>query len=1341
MRGGTRKESHKEEKGAHGTTSTTAANRYAALSELSEPVVDCGATRTIIRSRSSLTNYRKGTRGNESKVIKGAGGNVKINGRGDAHIATNTGSTIVIKDAIHASNMQWDLLASGDCARAGIGTVLWPGTEDSNTLQLSLFDRDTGKVIGEGETSTKSGLYRLKPASTTCKSEKRVIIQEFIQHNEICLVNDTKEMKTTRKVNMKKTSRSAPAGVTFDLMHERLGHLGNSYVEKLLHGDLIAEGDKYESLTREMAHHCEACERGKHTRLKFKTGQQSRATRMNARVHMDIGVMEVEDMQGHKYYITFKDDYSRHLRVYLLKRKSDALAAFKSYKAHVEKRFVTRIGALQLINSLRMDNASEFVTGQFRAFMEHPDNSIEYERTAPHTPQSNGISERTNRVLIELTVSMLDRARLPKRYWGWALLHAVHLANITPSKATPGTTPFELAMGRKPTVDDLRVFGCPAYAHVPKALRKKLDAKCIKCIYLGRGAETAAHLCYEPRTGKYIISRDVTFDEKFHTAAGQGRLDTPISGPASEGGNAVSNTGSATESSDAVDKIENITDEIIDGATSEFEPVTSLIDAINGDALATVNTMYERDANGNIHLKDGVMDTGTIDGDTDFAAGNDDFMITGTDTTEPTINAAHGTEQSNTSITTPQTPSPTPSPADTTVSAPSAPVRHAHADGIEGTRRNMLNHFDSVNDSARGGASDTTTTTSTATSAPQASDTGTGESTGLRRSTRSRTAPDRLIESMLADLEEDLCPHLSGARKLSQYQQRKIQPRLTKRNIIYIYAVEEVDELVSILREPKTLREAYTGPHADKWRAAIGKEYGSLQTNCTWELVLLPKGERAINSGWVFKVKRDADGNVTKHKARFVAKGYSQREGVDYTETFSPVARLATLRTALALANQNDMEIHGVDFETAFLNANCTDKVFMHQSKGEGHIKEGEEHLVCRLKKTLYGLKQSPREWNRTLHMSMIGWGWRQSKVDKCLYLKHDAAGKLIAIACIWVDDTVLCTRGLEEMAAIKAQMFKDYKCTDEGELTQILGMKVRRDRVAGTLQLSSEAYIESMLHDFNMTECNTTRTPAPTDAKLTVDSCPKTDAERKEVETIPYRSLVGALQHLVQTTRPDIAVAVGECARFQSNPGIAHWTAAKRILRYLKGTKDKGVTYQRSGAAGTAGGKLRIEGYSDADWGGNKDNARSTSGFVYIFCGGPVAWGSRGQKSVALSTMEAEYMALCLCAQEGEWLNMLLTDAGVEVEMPYVIFEDNQSAIALCKDPCNQSRAKHINIKYHFVRERMEDGSLKVVYLNTKEMLADAFTKALAADQFEVLIDGMGVRSWHDTGDTPLGE
>ncbi len=402
-----------------------------------------------------------------------------------------------------------------------------------------------------------------------------------------------------------------------------------------------------------------------------------------------------------------------------------------------------------------------------------------------------------------------------------------------------------------------------------------------------------------------------------------------------------------------------------------------------------------------------------------------------------------------------------------------------------------------------------------------------------------------------------------------------------------------------------------------------------------------------------------------------------------------------------------------MDITTAFLNGELKECIYMKQP--EGFAVSGKEKLVCKLKKSLYGLKQSPRCWNEALDKHLKTMGFQQATSDPCIYT---ASGGEIFLIAVYVDDIILAGKSHERMKEVKRAIADKFAVRDMGELHHFLGVKIVQNKDSGDIWIGQEAYTRELLKKFKMEESKPMSTPVEIGSNL-VKASNEDDLFDKET----YQSAVGSLLYLSTRTRPDIAYSVSSAARFSAKPTKEHWTAVKRIFRYLNGTVNLGLVYSKDK-------EQECQGYSDADWAGDLGDRKSTSGYIFKLSGGAISWRSKKQSCVALSTAEAEYIALASAAQESVWLQELLTSLKETKIKPTTIYEDNQSAICLAKNPQYHGRAKHIDIKYHFVRERVAAGDIKLEFCKSQDMIADIFTKGLSSPQFTKLREMLGMKS-----------
>jgi len=556
----------------------------------------------------------------------------------------------------------------------------------------------------------------------------------------------------------------------------------------------------------------------------------------------------------------------------------------------------------------------------------------------------------------------------------------------------------------------------------------------------------------------------------------------------------------------------------------------------------------------------------------------------------------------------------------------------------------------------------------------------------------------------------DRGPVITDRRQMNDYSQAVIETD-------YDEEVEDEYCFMTSVDEPSSYAEALSSRHSDQWKEATNKEYKSLIENDTWEVCKLPNGRTPIGCKWVYKIKINKEGEVERYKARLVAKGYSQKEGIDYNETFAPVLKYKSLRILLSLAAINDFEVKQMDVETAFLNAPIKEEVYMEQPEG---YHDGNRNNVLRLKKTLYGTKQAPHEWNNTLNDVIVSLKFTRCVSDTCTYIRYSQSNKPIIIA-VFVDDLIITYHitDEEEWLECKDKLSNSFKMKDLNNAEWILGIRITRDRTLKTIKLDHEVQINKTLSTFRMGDCKPVGTPAEI-RKLSKADCPKTQQEYEEMSHVPYKSVVGSLQYIALSTRPDIAYAVNQLSRYLSNPGHNHWLASKRVLRYLKGTSRMSLLYKNyDGHASSV-----IEVFCDADWAGDLDDRKSTTGIVIKLNGCPVLWLSKKQSTTALSTAEAEYIAIAAAGQELIWMNQYLSELGLIDKQIPIIRSDNQAAIQIASNDRLHSRSKHIDIRYHFIRQMIQEGRVRIVYVSTTDQEADINTKSLDMRTFKRLRD-----------------
>lgn len=927
------------------------------------------------------------------------------------------------------------------------------------------------------------------------------------------------------------------------LWHKRLGHVSVSnmfFLKKSVNGIEIPTSMP-----------CEVCTQGKQTRLPFKD-KGTRAVSLLQIVHSDVcGPMSVNSIGGAKYYVCFIDDFSRKFFVYIIKQKSQVFECFQKFKALVENQTDRKM------KIFRSDGGGEFDNKQFTDLFARE--GIVHQKTAPYTPEQNGLSERANRTIMEKVRCMLYGANLSKGFWAEAVKYAVDVINALPNTADKEKCPDEIWFGHKPNIKKFRIFGCKAYAHVPNQKRTKLEMKSTKCIFIGFPENTKAYKLYNRSTKKVLISRDVVFFEADENVAQEQQM---------------------VQLNEHFEMFESFPDE-------------------------TAETTEPR---GELHQQNEVEN--------------------GSDVSEH-IQVENDAETS---------------------------TNNANED--ENEDEVTLNDFDDAND-------------------------------------------DSIISSPETDRNDPTYRDRASAPNTDRAVTRSFNPFGVFTSHIALIAI------------PKTVKEALDSAQANEWKNAMEMEIQSLRENETWELTELPRENKTVKCKWIFSTKTDEMGNILRFKARLVARGFSQEYGIDYTETFSPVVKYTTIRFVLSLAAARNLKITQMDAVTAYLNGNMKETIYMDQPM----FFDDKTGRVCKLKKSIYGLKQSGKNWNDTLNSFLLDIGLSRCGADQCLYFSIVKEKTIIVL--IWVDDFIIVTSDGADEKWLVDQLSKRFKMKYLGVASKILGMRVTIEN--DSIKLDQEKHVNEILEKFGMTKCNAVSTPMEIGKKISKEMSPKTPEEIEEMKNVPYREAIGCLQFLCQVTRPDITFAVNLFSRYCNEPGLQHWAGVKRIIRYLKGTAKLGLRYSRMNDADTIG-------YCDADWAGDADGARSSTGYVFLRNETAISWATRKQPTVALSTTEAEHMSMVGAVQEAIWLRNLEIELSGKGLKPTVIHCDNQGAMKLAKNNAFSSRTKHIHVKQQFLHEAVEKGIVTLKYVSTNQMIADVLTKGLPREKHCGLIKNFGL-------------
>lgn len=1176
-----------------------------------------------------------------------------------------------------------------------IGTVRLT-TSDGVPLVLSKVLKHEGlsrRLLSVGQIcDTTDGTVTFSKTGAEVKDkEQRVVLRAVRQPGGLYTISASSEMPQAHVVET-------------EVQHARMVHLSKSGMKKLVDAKAVSGfGDHDTECTSEL---CAGCMKGKAHREPFAKAMSERvvATRLLERVHADLCGPMPESFGGSKFMLLIVDEFTRKVFGFTLKKKSDAADFIIEWCRAVAAQKQVAIG------EFHSDGGGEFRSAELLGFFKNTD--IMPTMTLARTPQHNGIVERMNRTLLEKMIAVMEHAGATPLLWAEALKAVIHAHNHTVLRVGTQEVPEGLWRPHpteKPSVKHLRVPFCDAWMLIPAEQQQgKLAPKAELRMLLGYDDQKRGYRLMNVHLRDVKLSRDVHFDEKSFTQCAELL--------AQEGGSMASLQSFAEQFSRTnfenemrfVQKIslqEHQAAEALRGleARQLEEQAPPVAEPVMASGGASDHAMLQQP------VPAAVSPAPAAAG----AASEQPEPRRGTRVKIPTEKAAAARAASVPASSEPERVrgirftdgghvlAHVPHGAPPKVQQPLTP-RHR---SIRRWKADQGSESDSGSDSdgsfkPRHGAG-----------APGTGEDGVAEP---RRGERERHATHQYGMVNEGDI---------GAGGFAALH------RVHRQLVLAAAASATAAAPSSSDPEPKTFAEAMASSERAKWIAATKSELRSMRKHRVWDRVGLPRGARAIGCRWLFRRKVDGNGVVIRWKARLVAQGFAQREGVDFGETFAPVLHYKTLRVLLAMAASLDYEVLQFDVPTAFLNAECKEDVYMRAPAGLDEIGEDDgvdPSLVCKLNKTVYGIKQAPHEFYELMCSSFGALGYQRCSSDTCVFVRTSKTGRSMILP-IFVDDGFpMChTEDLPEMMADLHELMAKYDIAECNNAGVVLGMRITRDRKARTLKLDQEVYIRRVLEQHGMADCRPAATPQEERSirqnGANADATADHGEQQDDGWRAHYGSVVGAILYIALSTRPDIAYAGGTRARFVSNPTYADWIAAKRVLRYLRGTASMGLTFGASDA-GFGQGVTLAPTFCDADWAGDVSDRVSTTGFVLKVNGSTVIWGSKKQATVALSSAESEYMAAGTAGQEVLWARALLTELGFPQERATTILSDNQAAIAIGSDDVHHARTKHIDIRYHWIRQHIREGALVLEWISGAEQEADILTKPLGRVLFEKL-------------------
>ncbi|CAI7818172.1 unnamed protein product [Closterium sp. NIES-54] len=1039
---------------------------------------------------------------------------------------------------------------------------------------------------------------------------------------------------------------------------------------------------------------------------------------------MDVwGPARVRGRGHERYFLLVIDDYSRYTTVFPLRSKGEVTEVLIDWIRGARRQLSESFGSDLPALRLHSDTGGEFSSDLLRAFC-HLE-GIRKTFTLPASPQQNGIAERRIGMVMDIARTSMIHAAAPNFLWPFAVQYAAHQINLQPRVSLPETTPTLRWTGKVGDASAFRVWGSRAF--VRNTTADKLSSRAIPCIFLGFPPDAPGWQFYHPTSRRVLSSQDVKLDESGPAPSGVSQVDPaePVevavdsgaargaetggaeSGRAEPGGVAPEGTVSGgAEPARAASggslgvpsRREPLSPQRLrewysrrcrvaagagaagagatggaGGATGATAGAGATGGAAGAGAAGGAAGAGAAGATGGAGAAGGAAGAtgGAGAGAAGGAAGTGDPGAEGTGS----ISAVSGGAAQPRPYFVPLLQQCVPLPSPLASSLPGGP--------------------DLESDSLRAASPTVTRFLATAVTDPLFESTAASALvTGLvdfAAACRLDYAASLVAESASASV----CPPsvggecALGTESLEGRQEDLECFAAASPHLVSMLLAPEGDPDALDIPTPRSYSEAIEGPYSSQWQAAMDAEMASWKSIGTYVDEVPPPGANIVSGMWIFRVKRPP-GSPPAFKARYVARGFNQRQGVDFFQTFSPTPKMTTLRVLLHVAAQCDYELHSLDFSTAFLQGSLHEEIWLRHPPGfTGSFSPGTQWSL--------------REWHDMLRMTLAALGFAPSTGDPSLFLRRDATLPPFYVL-VYVDDLVFATADTEALAHVKSELQKRHTCTDLGELTSYLGLRITRDKAQRTITLTQSHMVQQVLQCFGFTYSSPQSTPLPTGHSL---SAPPSEESVKP--SGPYPELVGCLMYLMTCTQPDLAYPLSLLARYVA-PGRhrkVHWDAAKRVLRFLCSTSGRGLVL---------GGRARVvlTGHADASWVDDLATQRSSQGYTFSLGSDSVSWRSTRSSSVLSSSCEAEIYAGAMAAQELRWLTYLLTDLGEVPRSPPVLYVDNKAMLALCQEHTLEHRTKHISLRYFLSRELQQRGQLRLAYVASQANTADVFTKAL---------------------------
>lgn len=1283
-------------------------------------VVDTGATITIVQDSSALVDVS-----DQSVVIQTADSRSTVLAQSGS-VALPVGSSDILVPALHAPSFRQNLLSVSQIASLINGTFVftrdrWWAYDSRGCVVLQgpardglyIFDSTDQTPVETDELVLPLRSHLDKPVVVAALSQVQRAVSESggrLIFSSDGLLIESEEGSTLQvsypspfpDLSAADTSTTVQALSVTDqywLWHSRFGHISSKPLRALV------RAGKIPSVLAPVNAPCSVCARTKLVRRPAAKTRPPwlRATRVGERIHCDIaGPMDPESRHGRRFFILFIDEFSRYPFGFTLRHKSDAPDAFRKFLIEFRKLVLSPIVRVEVIRS---DRAKELVSAEMRSICDSL--GISLTQSAPFVPHANGLAERNMRTVKECMRAILLQSGLPYFWWEEAFQYVLFLRARTPTQAggSEWIIPAEILTGKPVAVDKLKAFGSKLWFRVAHGSSSVSVAHGKSLTDRGSpgtlvGCETnGTYLCWDGH--RVHVSRDVWFDERSVLQASGANTGVLDLGDADEikAPDLIKSSVAAAPLDLAVAAPQIQPDQAIDPFFIAVPPVSLLPPAGAADVPPVLQAAHP--------LAVPVIPVPPVPAIFDLVL--------------PAVPAAPDIQ-----VGLPAAGLPGPALDPDPLAIPAAPL------AVE----NVVN----PSPVARVARKARRAAPAPVPPAAPGGDRRTSRPAPYEvRAVRSRRPNTLLRDSYLflfREFDSQNSTHLVDliANPASNFPVRMEQAFLSvaseyrlplQRHLVFSpcdVAVADDQSLYSfhvlLTREASDVPSVEDAVHMTEWKDAFQSELSSIHENSTWVLVdrdKVPRSSNIVRNKWVLVKKPMPDSSI-RFKARLVAKGFSQKSGVDYFETFAPVAKMATVRIFFALAAKHRLNLRHLDVKNAFLQGDLEEEIYMEQPAH--FLVAGQESKVCRLLRPIYGLKQSPRCWNKKLSQALgrCGFEIHFRRPDVCLYVRREAEN-FVAIL-VYVDDALVGYNCDQLGTSVIQQLMEEFKMRDLGFPSVFVGLHITK--VAAGFVLSQSGFAEEILSFAGMSDCKAVSTPMDTNQKL----------HRREPDEPHcrdfhlFRQLIGALLWYLNS-RPDLCFAVATLCKFVSDPSAIHWAALLRLLQFIQGTRRHGILYSFDGPD-------TLVGFADSGWKTDPNDGKSMTGYSFLLHGAAVVFTSRKQERVALSTTEAEYYALSSATKEALWCRQILKQFGFPFDSsPTVIYQDNLKTIDFANNNSSHTRMSHIPVETHLVRDEIVSGNIQLSPISSSNMIADIFTKPLPKDKFNQFARSLGVGHW----------